>query len=212
MLISPCGVRSLWLRPGLETFKKRLIRWEERAAQEGIVYTEAQLVALEQAKREQATDPEEIETHHPGYLIAQDTLYVGYLKGVGRIYQQTVIATSSSWAFAKVYDNKTPVTAADTLNDQVLPFFEEHDIPVLRVLTDRGTEYCGRDDRHPYQICLGLNEIDHSRTKAGHPQTTGICERFHQTCSNEFYKSTFRKKIYRELGTLQADLDAFLKY
>jgi transposase InsO family protein len=106
----------------LETFKKRLNRLEEKAAQEGIVYTEAQLVALEQAKREKETDPDEIETHHPGYLISQDTLYVGYLKGVGRIYQQTVIDTYSSVAFAKVYDNKTPVTAADTLNDQVLPF------------------------------------------------------------------------------------------
>jgi transposase InsO family protein len=212
VLISPCGVRSIWLRHDLETFKKRLIRLEEKAAQEGIVYTEAQLVALEQAKKEKETDPEEIETHHPGYLIAQDTLYVGYLKGVGRIYQQTVIDTYSSVAFAKVYDTKTPVTAADTLNDQVLPFFEEHDIEVLRVLTDRGTEYCGRDDRHAYQIFLGLNEIDHTRTKTKHPQTNGICERFNQTCVNEFYKITFRKKIYRELETLQADLDAFLEH
>jgi transposase InsO family protein len=212
VLISPCGVRSIWLRHGLETFKKRLIRLEERSAKEGIVFTEAQLVALEQAKRQKETDPEEIETHHPGYLLAQDTLYVGYLKGVGRIYQQTVIDTYSSVAFAKVYDTKTPVTAADTLNDQVLPFFEEHDIPVLRVLTDRGTEYCGRDDRHSYQIFLGLNEIDHTRTKAKHPQTNGICERFHQTCINEFYKITFRKKIYRELETLQADLDAFVEH
>ena len=212
ILVSPCGVRSVWLRHGLETFKKRLIRLEERAAQEGIVYTEAQLVALEQAKREKESDPDEIETHHPGYLVSQDTLYVGYLKGVWRIYQQTVIDTYSSVAFAKVYDNKTPVTAADTLNDQVLPFFEEHDIPVLRVLTDRGTEYCGRDDRHPYQICLGLNEIDHTRTKTKHPQTNGICERFHQTCGNEFYKITFRKKIYRELESLQVDLDAFLEH
>ena len=212
VLISPCGVRSIWLRHDLETFKKRLIRLEERAAQEGIVYTEAQLVALEQAKKEKETDPEEIETHHPGYLIAQDTLYVGYLKGVGRIYQQTVIDTYSSVAFAKVYDTKTPVTAADALNDQVLPFFEEHDIEVLRVLTDRGTEYCGRDDRHAYQIFLGLNEIDHTRTKTKHPQTNGICERFNQTCVNEFYKITFRKKIYRELETLQADLDAFLAH
>ena len=195
VLISPCGVRSIWLRHDLETFKKRLIRLEEKAAQEGIVYTEAQLVALEQAKKEKETDPEEIETHHPGYLIAQDTLYVGYLKGVGRIYQQTVIDTYSSVAFAKVYDTKTPVTAADTLNDQVLPFFEEHDIEVLRVLTDRGTEYCGRDDRHAYQIFLGLNEIDHTRTKTKHPKPMAFANALIKPASTSFTKSPSGKRF-----------------
>ena len=117
-----------------------------------------------------------------------------------------MIDTYSSVAFAKVYETKTPVTAADTLNDQVLPFFEEHDLEVLRVLTDRGTEYGGREDRHPYRSSWGLNEIDHTRTKATHPQTNGICERFHHVLLNEFYHITFRKKIYRDLETLQADL------
>ena len=200
MLISPCGVRSLWLRPGLETFKKRLIRWEERAAQEGIVYTEAQLVALEQAKREQATDPEEIETHHPGYLIAQDTLYVGYLKGVGRIYQQTVIATSSSWAFAKVYDNKTPVTAADTLNDQVLPFFEEHDIPVLRVLTDRGTEYCGRDDRHPYRSVWVSMKLTTAGPRPGIPRPLAFANAFTKPVATNFIRVLFGKRFTGSLA------------
>ena len=117
-LISSGGVRSIWLRHGLETFKKRLSFLEEKAAKEGIVYTEAQLVALESAKRERESSPDEIETAHPGYLISQDTFYVGYLKGVGRIYQQTVVDTYSSVAFAKVYTAKVPVTAADALNDQ----------------------------------------------------------------------------------------------
>ena len=140
ILVPGGGVRSIWLRHGLETFRKRLHKVEEKAAQEGIVYTEAQLVALEMAKRERESYPDEIETAHPGYLISQDTFYAGYLKGVGRIYQQTVIDTYSSVTFAKVYTAKVPVTAADILNDRVLPFFEDQDIPVLRVLTDRGTE------------------------------------------------------------------------
>lgn len=137
------------MRHGLETFKKRLRLLEEKAAQEGIVYTEAQITALEAAKQERESHPDEIETAHPGYLISQDTFYVGYLKGVGRIYQQTVVDTYSSVAFAKVYTAKVPVTAADALNDKVLPFFEQQSIPILRVLTDRGTEYCGSPDKHP---------------------------------------------------------------
>ncbi len=212
VLVSPGGIRCIWVRHGLETFKKRLARLEEKAAKEGIVYTEAQLAALEKVKREKESDPDEIETHHPGYLLSQDTMYVGYLKGVGRIYQQTVIDTHSSVAFAKVYDTKVPVTAADCLNDRALPFFEERAVVVQRILTDRGTEYCGRPDTHAYQIFLGLNEIEHTRTKAKHPQTNGICERFHQTCLNEFYKIAFRKRVYRSLDELQADLDAFVDH
>jgi transposase InsO family protein len=211
ILVSPGGVRNIWQRHELETFKKRLTRLEEKSAKEGIVYTEAQVAALERAKREKQTDPDEIETHHPGYLVAQDTMYVGYLKGVGRIYQQTVIDTYSSVAFAKLYDTKVPVTAADCLNDRVMPFFEERGVKVLRVLTDRGTEYCGRDDRHAYELYLALAEIEHTRTKTKHPQTNGICERFHQTCLNEFYKVAFRRKIYRTLDELQADLDDFVR-
>jgi len=210
ILVSGGGVRSIWQRHGLETFKKRLRHLEEKAAQEGIVYTEAQLAALETAKKERETHPDEIETAHPGYLLSQDTFYVGYLKGVGRIYQQTAIDTYSSVTFAKVYTAKVPVTAADLLNDQVLPFFESQEIPVLRVLTDRGTEFCGTLDKHPYELFLQLNEIEHTKTKARSPQTNGICERVHQTILNEFYRVAFRKKLYQDLETLQTDLDAYI--
>jgi transposase InsO family protein len=210
ILVSGGGVRSIWVRHGLETFKKRLNLLEERAAQEGIVYTEAQLVALEAAKRERESHPDEIETEHPGYLLSQDTFYVGYLKGVGRIYQQTVIDTYSSVTFGKVYTAKIPVTAADVLNDQVLPFFEDHGIPVLRILTDRGTEFSGALDKHPYELYLELNEIEHTKTKAKSPQTNGICERVHQTILNEFYRVTFRKKVYSDLEILQKDLNEYM--
>ncbi len=150
-------------------------------------------------------------SEHPGYCGAQDTFYVGNLKGVGRIYQQTFIDTYTKVSFAKLYDRKTPITAADLLNDRVLPFFEEHDVKLLRVLTDRGSEFCGNPERHEYELYLAVEDIDHSRTKTKSPQTNGICERFHKTALNEFYRVAFRKKVYRSIDELQADLDAWIK-
>jgi transposase InsO family protein len=209
LFVSPGGVRSIWLRHDLETFKKRLKALEAKVAQEGGVLTESQLVALERARDEKEAHGE-IETEHPGYLGSQDTFYVGTLKGVGRIYQQTFIDTYSKVAFAKLYDRKTPLAAADLLNDRVVPFFEGHGIPLLRVLTDRGTEFCGKIEHHEYQLYLSLENIDHTRTKAKRPQTNGICERFHKTVLNEFYRVAFRKYFYKTLDELQRDLDNWM--
>ena len=112
------------------------------------------------------------------------------------IYQQTFVDTYSKIAFTKLYTTNTPITAADALNDKVLPFFKEQELPMLSILTDRGTEYCGRVDHHDYQLYLAINHIDHPKTKAMSPQTNGICERFHKTILNEFYQVTFREKLY----------------
>ena len=209
VFISPSGVRSVWLRHQLACFKDRLRALEEQMAREGLILTEAQVQALEKKKEaDQASG--EIETAHPGYLGSQDTFYVGTLKGVGRIYQQSFVDTYAKVAFAKLYTTKTPITAADLLNDRVLPFFEEHRLPLLRMLTDRGTEYCGKVERHDYQLYLAVNEIEHTRTKARSPQTNGICERFHKTVLQEFYQVTFRRKLYTSIEDLQTDLDAWL--
>lgn len=209
VFLSPAGIRSIWLRHNLETFKKRLFSLEKRSAELGLVLTEAQMAALER-KQDDDIAHGEIETAHPGYLGSQDTFYVGTLKGVGRIYQQTFVDTYSKVAFCKLYNQKTPITAADLLNDRVVPFFESKNVPILRILTDRGTEYCGKAEQHDYQIFIGVSEIEHTKTKARHPQTNGICERFHKTILQEFYQTAFRKKIFKSIEELQADLDLWL--
>jgi transposase InsO family protein len=209
VFVSPSGVRSIWLRNNLESFKKRLLALEKKSAQENLVLTESQVAALERKKDDDVACGE-VETAHPGYLGSQDTFYVGTLKGVGRVYQQTFVDTYSKVAHCKLYTTKTPITSADLLNDRVLPFFEEHGMGVIRMLTDRGTEYCGKVEQHDYQLYLAVNDIEHTKTKVRHPQTNGICERFHKTILNEFYQITFRKKIYTELDELQKDLDDWL--
>ena len=151
------------------------------------------------------------------------------MKGVGRIYQQTFIDTTAKLAFAKLYDRKTALTAADLLNDRVVPFYDAQEVKLTRVLTDRGTEYCGNPEHHEYELYLAVEDVDHSRTKTKSPQTNGgacrgsrdakhrgtagggIVERFHKTVLDEFYRVAFRKKIYGSIADLQADLDAWIQ-
>lgn len=209
VFVSPSGVRSIWLRNDLGNFKQRLKALEAKVAEDGIILTESQVQALERKKLDDEACGE-IDTAHPGYLGSQDTFYVGTFKGVGRVYQQTYVDTYCKVAHCKLYTTKTPITAADLLNDRVLPFYASQELPVLRILTDRGTEYCGKVEQHDYQLYLAVNDIEHTRTKVRHPQTNGICERFHKTILQEFYQPALRRKIYNTLEELQVDLDAWL--
>ena len=209
--ISPSTVRCVWLRHDMETFQKRLKALEAKVAQDGIILSDSQVAALERKKQEEQSKGE-IETHHPGYLGAQDTYYVGYIKGVGKIYQQTFIDTYSRVATVKLYDRKNALVAAEMLNDKVLPLYQNHDVQLLRILTDRGTEYCGAREHHEFQLYLTIEDIDHTKTKAKSPQTNGICERFHRTMQEEFYAIAFRKKMYDTLEDLQTDADQWIEY
>ena len=208
--VSSSTVRNLWLKEGLETKYKRILRLEEQTQGKKIELTEEQIRLLEKANpcfRER-----KVESRYPGYLLSQDTFGVGVIKGVGRIYLQAVVDTYGSYAFGKLYTSKLSETAVDVLYDRVLPFYEAHALKVEHILTDNGREYCGRAMIHPYEIFLELYDIKHRRTKVATPRTNGFVERFNRTVLDEFFRETFRQKLYTSVEELQIDLDKWLDY
>jgi transposase InsO family protein len=208
--VSPSTVRNIWLKEGMETKYKRLLRLEEAKNGEDIELTEEQIKLLEKANpcfRER-----HVESPYPGYLLSQDTFMVGTIKGVGRIYLQAVVDTYGSFAFGKLYTSKLPETAVDVLYDRVLPFYRDQGLVVEHILTDNGREYCGRPMIHPYEIFLELNDIKHRNTRVATPRTNGFVERFNRTVLDEFFRETFRNKLYASVEELQKDLDQWLHY
>lgn len=208
--VSPSTVRNIWLREGLESRYKRILRLEEERNGKDMELTEEQIRLIEKANpcfRER-----KVQSPYPGYLLSQDTFMIGTIKGVGRIYLQAVVDTYGSYAFGKLYTSKLPETAADVLYDRVLPFYETHGLKVKHILTDNGREYCGRAMIHPYQIFLEFNDIRHRRTKIATPRTNGFVERFNRTVLDEFFREAFRKRLYASLEELQTDLDEWLQY
>jgi transposase InsO family protein len=208
--VSPSTVRNIWLKEDMETRYKRLLRLEEEKNGQDVELTEEQIKLLEKANpcfRER-----KVESPYPGYLLCQDTFLVGSLKGIGRIYLQAVVDTFGSFAFGKLYTSKVPETAVDILYDRVIPFYGEQGLEVEHILTDNGREYCGRPMIHPYQIFLEFNEIKHRKTKVASPRTNGFVERFNRTVLDEFFRETFRNKLYASVEELQKDLDQWLHY
>ena len=208
--ISASTVRNIWVKEDLESRYKRLLRLDEQRNGTDLVLTEEQIRLLEKANpcfRERR-----VESPYPGYLLCQDTFFVGRLKGIGRIWLQAVVDTFGSFAFGKLYISKEAETAVDLLSDRVLPFYASEGIPVENILTDNGREYFGRPMVHPYEIFLGLNEIAHRRTRVGRPRTNGFVERFNRTALDEFFRETFRNTFYTSVQGLQEAFDRWLHF
>ncbi len=196
-------------RRGLKRRHERLLRLEKTVRERDFELTEEQILALERFDLEYRE--RHIEVKKTGELVAVDTFFAGTLKGVGKVYIQTVLDCFSRYVWARLYTSKMPVTAVQILNNHVLPFFEEHGVKVETVLSDNGREYCGREDRHPYELFLQLEEIEHRKTKVGRPQSNGFIERFHRTLLDEHLGVKGRTTWYESVDEMQTDLDAYLE-
>lgn len=207
--VSSGGVRGVWSRHHLLTKHERLLRLEESVREQRIELSEEQIRLLERFSPE--FRERHIETHFTGDLVAVDTFFVGTLKGVGKVYLQTVLDCFSRYAWARFYTSKLPITAVHVLNEAVLPFFESHAARVHTILSDNGREFCGRPDQHPYELFLQLEEIEHRTTKVRRPQSNGFIERFHRTLLDEHLRPSGRTKWYESIEEMQADLNAYLQ-
>jgi hypothetical protein len=208
--ISPAKVRGVWERKNL---LKRIARYlwldTEAAAGRGIM-TEAAIRAVRRLKRLNEASDQHVEANRPGELISQDLYFVGVIKGVGKIYLQSAVDCSCSVGFARLCLNKLPINSVALVHEKILPFYDKIGVSVAAILTDRGREYCGREDGHIFELYLGAQNIEHRRTRPASPYTNGFVERFHQTLKNEFFAKAFREKWYHSLEELQADLDAWM--
>jgi transposase InsO family protein len=192
--VSPAGVRGVWMRQGLETRHRRLLRLEQHTQEETFVLSEEQIERLE--PRSLDFRCRHVQSTEPGELFNQDTFYWGTLKGVGKVYVQVVVDTFCSLALAKVYTSKRPVTACVLLYERVLAFYEALGIEVGAILTDNGRAFCGKLDSHPFELLLALEGIDHRTTKARSPQTNGFVERMNRTLLDECFRVEGRKTWY----------------
>lgn len=208
--VSSSGVRGVWSRNKLLTKHQRLMRLEEYHRETQMDLTEDQVRLLEKFSPEYRE--RHIQADFTGHLVAIDTFLVGTLKGIGRVYLQSVIDCHSRYAWGRMYTTKVPVTAVQTLNNDVLPFFEEYNVKVETVLTDNGREYCGRPDRHPFELFLQLEEIEHRTTKVRRPQSNGYVERLHRTFLDEHFRIAGRTKFYESVQEMQNDFDKYLEY
>jgi len=209
MALSSVTVQSILTKNGLGSRYERLLKLEERACREGIELSAQQVSLIEKANP--AFRERHVESSRPGELLCQDVFYVGQLKGVGKVYLHTVVDTYGSLAFGFLHTSKQPEAAVAVLHNDAVPFYRAREIPVMKVLTDNGREFCGTDT-HPYELYLSLSDIRHKRTRVSRPQTNGFVERFHRTILDEFFRLAFRTKLFQSVSELQADLDAWLVY
>lgn len=183
--VSSPTIQKILIRHNLGQKHQRWLRIEEKHLTEGMVPTPEQVRKIEKYKP--CFKERHIESGQPGELLAQDTFFVGTLKGVG------------------------PECAVAVLHNEALPFYREHNIPVGAVLTDNGKEFCGTET-HPFELYLAFNDIEHRRTQIKRPQSNGFVERFNRMVLDEFFRIAFRETFYESVDALQADLDVWLHH
>ena len=207
--VSSPTIQKILIKHKLGSKYQRWLKIEERHLLEGMPLTIEQIKQIE--KNNPCFAERHVESSKPGELLAQDTFYVGHLKGIGKVYLNTVVDTYGSFGFGFLHTGKAPECAVAVLHNDVLPFYAEKNLTVGAILTDNGREFCGKTT-HPFELYLELNDIEHRRTKVRSPKTNGFVERFNRTVLDEFFRIKLREKFYETVAAMQQDLDQWLHH
>jgi transposase InsO family protein len=207
--VSAITVQKILNDKGLGSRHERWLALERQNAEQVIELSAEQVAFLE--KLNPCFKERHVESERPGQLLSADTFMVGVLKGIGRVYLHAVVDTHGSYAFGVLHVSKQPEAAVAVLHNDVLPFYAQLGLPVSAVLTDNGREFCGTE-RHPYELYLEFNDIEHRKTKVRTPRTNGFVERFNGTVLEEFFRPAMHAKLFESVEALQVDLDAWLHH
>jgi transposase InsO family protein len=207
--VSAITIQKILNERELGSREQRWLALETKTAHELIELTAEQVAFLE--KLNPCFRERHVESGAPGELLSADAFMVGTLKGIGRVYLHAVVGTFGSYAFGFLHVSKQPEAAVAVLHNDVLPFYAQLELPIGALLTDNGCEFCGTE-RHPYELYLSLNDIEHRTTRVGSPRTNGFVERFNGTMLQEFFRPALHQQLYESVKALQADLDAWLHH
>ena len=122
----------------------RLAAAEALSASEGGPITERALRDL----RAREVQVRHIGSDTVGEQVFLDTMFVGKLKGVDKIWQYTAVDGACSFGFATARrGEKNARAAAEFLEHHVLPTYREADIALREVVVDGGLSSGGRSGR-----------------------------------------------------------------
>jgi Homeodomain-like domain/Integrase core domain len=207
--ISSPTIQNILIKSGMGNKYERFQKLEEKAFTTMTELTAEQISAIEKVNpcfRERFS-----RSGSPGELLAQDTIYIGDLDVMGKVYLQAVIDTYCNYTFGFLHTGKQPDCAVSILHNTVFPFYREHNLIVKAILTDNGKEYCG-SEKHHFELYLLLNDIEHRKTVIHSPSTNGFVKRFGQICTDEFFTPSSKNHSYQSLEALQADFDRWLLF
>lgn len=206
--VSASGVRAIWVRHHLQTKRNRLLALQSQLEQQSDLDdgSRKKMEGLYQIKQDQSG----VECRFPGDVGVQDTYKLGEVGGLGAIYQHTFVDAYSQYAHAVVSFSNDAQAAADFLKDVVQPWYQQQQLPLATILTDKGAEFFGSRSSAYQQVIgdIGVNHV-HMRAYNG-PVVNGLGARFHTLISDQLYDLLFKKQRFESLPQLQAEVDRWL--